>query len=234
MQSFFFIELCWGRAIVAYTMPQQRKKEESERLRGERDQIKFIDLGFERWLKMKIMDLKMNEDMHIIIMSMLDCREMLSFRKNRNLLALVISFSQTTNEPLRRSSKFESTLRPQLSSRSKRPRTAYGTTRKQSVQRSQAVAFLVHGDLKYWSKDDLQRYVDYDKLMHIACNKYTTNVGLCIMESDDSSILFLRHNFFPFRKENFAVMISHFLEIWRGLFNIENKRQFSKTILRNR
>ena len=30
-------------------MPQQRKKEESERLRGERDRIKFIDLGFERW-----------------------------------------------------------------------------------------------------------------------------------------------------------------------------------------
>ena len=30
-------------------MPQQRKKEESERLRGERDQIKSIDLGFERW-----------------------------------------------------------------------------------------------------------------------------------------------------------------------------------------
>ena len=36
--------------MVAYTMPQQRKKKErSERLRGERDQIKFIDLGFERW-----------------------------------------------------------------------------------------------------------------------------------------------------------------------------------------
>ena len=32
--------------MVAYTMPQQRKKEESERLRGERDQIEFIDLGF--------------------------------------------------------------------------------------------------------------------------------------------------------------------------------------------
>ena len=30
--------------MVAYTNPQQRKKEESERLRGERDQIKFIDL----------------------------------------------------------------------------------------------------------------------------------------------------------------------------------------------
>ena len=33
--------------MVAYTLPQQRKKEESKRLRGERDQIKFIDLG--RW-----------------------------------------------------------------------------------------------------------------------------------------------------------------------------------------
>ena len=31
--------------MVAYKMPQQRKeKERSERLRGERDQIKFIDL----------------------------------------------------------------------------------------------------------------------------------------------------------------------------------------------
>ena len=30
-------------------MPQQRKKEESRRLRGERDQIKFIEFGFERW-----------------------------------------------------------------------------------------------------------------------------------------------------------------------------------------
>ena len=30
-------------------MPQQRKKGESERLRGGRDQIKFIDLGFETW-----------------------------------------------------------------------------------------------------------------------------------------------------------------------------------------
>ena len=34
---------------MAYIKPQQRKKEESERLRGERDQIKFIDLRFERW-----------------------------------------------------------------------------------------------------------------------------------------------------------------------------------------
>ena len=34
--------------MVAYTKPQQRKKEEIEKLR-ERDQIKFIDLRFERW-----------------------------------------------------------------------------------------------------------------------------------------------------------------------------------------
>ena len=34
---------------MAYTKPQQRKKEEGEHLRGERDQIKFIDLRFERW-----------------------------------------------------------------------------------------------------------------------------------------------------------------------------------------
>ena len=29
-------------------MPRQRKKGESERLRGERDQVKLIDLRFER------------------------------------------------------------------------------------------------------------------------------------------------------------------------------------------
>ena len=33
--------------MVAYTKPQQRKKEECERLRGERDKIKFIDLRLE-------------------------------------------------------------------------------------------------------------------------------------------------------------------------------------------
>ena len=35
--------------MVAYSRPQQRKKEGGKRLGGERDQIKFIDLGFERW-----------------------------------------------------------------------------------------------------------------------------------------------------------------------------------------
>ena len=35
--------------MLVYTKPQQRKKEESERLRGVRDQIKFIGHRFERW-----------------------------------------------------------------------------------------------------------------------------------------------------------------------------------------
>ena len=35
--------------MVAPTKPQQRKKEESERLRGESDQIKFLGLRFEGW-----------------------------------------------------------------------------------------------------------------------------------------------------------------------------------------
>ena len=34
---------------MAYSKPQQRKKEESKLLRVERDQIKLIDLRFERW-----------------------------------------------------------------------------------------------------------------------------------------------------------------------------------------
>ena len=34
---------------MAYTKPQRKKKGASERLRGERDQIKFIDLIFGRW-----------------------------------------------------------------------------------------------------------------------------------------------------------------------------------------
>ena len=35
--------------MAAYTEPQQRKQEESERLRGEGGPIKYIDFGFERW-----------------------------------------------------------------------------------------------------------------------------------------------------------------------------------------
>ena len=35
--------------MVANTKPQPWKKEESERLRGEKDQIKLIDLRLEKW-----------------------------------------------------------------------------------------------------------------------------------------------------------------------------------------
>ena len=35
--------------MLAYTKPQKRKKNESDRLKGEKGQIKFIDLIFERW-----------------------------------------------------------------------------------------------------------------------------------------------------------------------------------------
>ena len=42
-------ELSWGKAVVAYTKPQQGKKEESEQLRGEGDQINLIDLNSQRW-----------------------------------------------------------------------------------------------------------------------------------------------------------------------------------------
>ena len=40
--------------MATYANPQQRKKEESERLRGKRDQIKFIDLRFETKASCKI------------------------------------------------------------------------------------------------------------------------------------------------------------------------------------
>ena len=40
--------------MAAYTKPKQWKKEESERLGGEGDQIKVIDLGFEKW-KLQLM-----------------------------------------------------------------------------------------------------------------------------------------------------------------------------------
>ena len=39
----------YTKAIATYTKPQQWKKEESERLRGERNEGKFNDLRIERW-----------------------------------------------------------------------------------------------------------------------------------------------------------------------------------------
>ena len=43
-------------------MPQQRKKEESESLRGERDQIKFIDLRLEIWQVIRFRKARRRQD----------------------------------------------------------------------------------------------------------------------------------------------------------------------------
>ena len=45
-------------------MPQQRNEEESERLRGERDQIKLIDLdlGYERWQVVRLRKARGRQD----------------------------------------------------------------------------------------------------------------------------------------------------------------------------
>ena len=47
---------------MAYTKSHQRKKEEIERLRGERDQIKFIDLRFERWQVLRFSKARRRQD----------------------------------------------------------------------------------------------------------------------------------------------------------------------------
>ena len=48
--------------MVASAKPQQLKKEESERLRGERDRIKFIHLGFERWQVVRFRKARRRQD----------------------------------------------------------------------------------------------------------------------------------------------------------------------------
>ena len=48
--------------MVAYTKPQQRKKKESKGLKGERGQIKFIDLRFERWRVVRFRKARRSQD----------------------------------------------------------------------------------------------------------------------------------------------------------------------------
>ena len=48
--------------MVAYKNPQRRKKEESERRKGKRYQIKFIDLRFERWQVMRVRKARRRQD----------------------------------------------------------------------------------------------------------------------------------------------------------------------------
>ena len=65
--------------MVAYTKPQQRKKEESERLRGERDKIKFIDLRFERGQAVGFRKARRRQDVpHSCCRNLLCCK----FRKD--------------------------------------------------------------------------------------------------------------------------------------------------------
>ena len=46
------------KATLAYTKLQKRKKEESERITGERDKIKLIDLRFEKMVSCRIQESK--------------------------------------------------------------------------------------------------------------------------------------------------------------------------------
>ena len=50
--------------MVTYTKPQQRKKEKrgDGRLRGERDQIKVIDLKFEGWQVVRFRKARRRQD----------------------------------------------------------------------------------------------------------------------------------------------------------------------------
>ena len=50
--------------METYIKPQQRKKEESERLQGERDLIKFIDLRIERWQVIRFRKARRRQDVH--------------------------------------------------------------------------------------------------------------------------------------------------------------------------
>ena len=47
--------------MVAYTKHEQWKKEENRRLRGEGNQIKFIDLRFGKWQVSRIRERKKKE-----------------------------------------------------------------------------------------------------------------------------------------------------------------------------
>ena len=48
--------------MVAYRKPNQRMKEDSEKLRGERDRLNFIDLRFERWQVVRFRKVRRRQD----------------------------------------------------------------------------------------------------------------------------------------------------------------------------
>ena len=55
--------------MVAYTKPQQRKKEGSARLKGERDQMNFIDRRFESWQDVRFTEARGMQDIPYIACS---------------------------------------------------------------------------------------------------------------------------------------------------------------------
>ena len=55
--------------MMTYTKPQQWNKEESEKLRGEGDKIKFIDLRFERWQVGRFMKARTFHKLHLLGMN---------------------------------------------------------------------------------------------------------------------------------------------------------------------
>ena len=52
--------------MMTYTKPQQLKKEESEKLKRERDQIKFIELRRERWQVVRFRKARRKQDVSSI------------------------------------------------------------------------------------------------------------------------------------------------------------------------
>ena len=53
--------------MVAYKKPQEREREESQRRRGERDQIKFIDRRFERWQVVRSFEPQGSKFQHFVL-----------------------------------------------------------------------------------------------------------------------------------------------------------------------
>ena len=60
--------------MVTCRKPQQWKKEENERLRGERDQINFIYLRFERWQALGFGRARRGQDVPIVLVKYVEGR----------------------------------------------------------------------------------------------------------------------------------------------------------------
>ena len=62
----FFSELCWGKALGGlYNASTKEERRKQKTKRRERDQIKFIDLGFERWQVVRFRNARGREDVSV-------------------------------------------------------------------------------------------------------------------------------------------------------------------------